>query len=260
MSEFMIKILDIRQLYFGKSMVFGLFLASVLWLLAREQKPAAKILGYGSAAYVLLVMNPLAVNTYFSWFDKKGVYWELLLFLPLLPVIGYVFTEAVSKGKKTIEKAAMIIAFTFVIILSGSLAFSYGAFEKRETKGKLEQEAVNIIPYIERAGEEGYVIVPDTLLPNIRDYTGNITLLYSRSVTADNSTICYGDEDLQSKAKAVRELMNTGLIEAGKLADAAKDAGVVLIVLNAGTCDVQQMEENGYKLIGYNTKYEVYKC
>ena len=71
MGESMLRILDTRQLYFGKSMVFGLFLASLLWLAAREQKqkPAIKAIGYGSIAYILLTINPIALTTYLKWFD-----------------------------------------------------------------------------------------------------------------------------------------------------------------------------------------------
>ncbi len=257
MGDTMLRILDIRQLYFGKSMVFGLFLACLLWLAARKQKPAVKALNWGSIIYVLLVMNPAALTVYLRWFDEKGIYWKVFWFLPILPVIGYVFTEAVSMGKRKIEKACILFAFSFLIILSGSLAFSYNAFEKRETKEKLEQDVMNILPLIESAEGEGYAAVTDTLLPYIRDYTGKITLLYSRNLE-DNTTVCYGDVELRKQAEAVRDQMNSGPLDAAGLAGAAKEAGVVLIVLNAGTCDVQQMEAAGYQLIGYNTKYEVY--
>lgn len=344
MGKWIMEILSVRRGYFGKSMVFGLFLAAVLWMLAqKKQKAEIKVLGYGSAAAVLILLNPLAIHTYFAWIYDKGLYYKLIWLLPLVPVLGFVFTEAVSCGRKKREKAALLAALSILIIISGSLAFSYGAFEKRDSKEKLKAEIMDIVPYIEAGMEESgeevrdeskgkgeggaegseiesskagkseaendngsrvesgdesrekahlegsgeesrekarpegngeesgkkaypagtpqtvYAAVTDSLLPDIRNYTVNVTLLYSRTLTADNSTICYLDEEMREKAEAVRKEINAGVVDPQALAKAAKEARVSVIVLDAGTCDVQAMEAAGYSLAGYNTKYEVYK-
>lgn len=281
MGKMIMEILSVRRGYFGKSMVFGLFLAAVLWMLAqKKQKTEVKFLGYGSAVIVLFLINPLAIHTYFAWFYDKGLYYKLMWLLPLVPVLGFVFTEAVSFGRNKREKAALLAVLSFLIILSGSLAFSYGAFGKRDSKEKLKAEIMDIVPYIEAGMEESreesveenkeeghlagssqavYAAVTDNLLPDIRNYTVNVTLLYSRTLTADNSTICYLDKDMQEKAEEVRREINAGVVNPQALAKAAKEARVSVIVLDAGICDVQAMEASGYSLAGYNTKYEVYK-
>ncbi len=231
--------------YQGDGMYMALFFIGMLYIYLKEKDKKMRFLFlYFPLTVLVITLNPIFNKCVGSIFNDS-VYWRLFWLLPMGITIAYCLIKFVQEQKDKVQKIVVAISLVLILIVSGEIMYSEGVFPKLGNMYKLPDDAVWVAQLI-GADEAEYkkAIVPDTLVPYIRQIDASINMAYRRHPEG------YQDNDL------VRELA-AGNVEF--IAKYAVENDCNYVVFNGGVVLTDEMEKYGFEKMNQTTFYVIYK-
>lgn len=233
--------------FIAGGMYFALFLVAMLYIFLKEKDQKKKILFvYFPILVFLVIINPIFVKLASSVFTVN-TYCRLFWLLPLGIIIAYAGVLAVNEGKRKIEKIAISISLFIIIALSGKFYFDApGTFNEYGNLYKVPDESVLVAQLIGIDEEENKkALVPQELVPYIRQIDATIELLYGR--TADTA---YWQNPLATE-------LDNGNIE--YISKVLEEKNCQYVVLKRATVLREPIENFDFKMISETENYTIYK-
>lgn len=247
LEEYIYTIENSYNQFKGAGMYFALFLISMLYIFLREKDKKKKIFFiYFPILLFLIIINPIFVKLASVVFTVN-TYCRLFWLLPLGVVIAYAGVLAVNEGQKKLEKVVIFISLCIIIALSGKFYFDTpGTFAEYGNLYKLPDESVLVAQLIGIDEEENKkALVPQELIPYIRQIDATIELLYGR--TADTA---YWENPLATE-------LDNGNIE--YISKVLEEKDCQYVVLKRATVLRQPIEDFDFKMINETENYTIYK-
>lgn len=231
--------------YKGNGMYMALFLIGMLYIFLKEKDKKMRFLFlYFPLAVFAVVLNPI-FNKCVGGIFKGSVYWRLFWILPMGITIAYCLIKFVQEQKDKVQKVVVAISLVVILIISGETMYSEGVFPKLGNLYKLPDDAVWVAQLIGAdESEDKKALVPDTLVPYIRQIDANIKLAYRRNPEG------YQNNNL------VRELA-AGNVEF--IATYAIENDCNYVVFNGGVVLTDKMENYGFEKMNQTVFYVIYK-
>lgn len=233
--------------FIGGGMYFALFLIAMLYIFLKEKDKKKKILFvYFPILVFLVIINPIFVKLASIVFSVN-TYCRLFWLLPLGIVIAYAGVLAVNEGEKNLEKIAIFISLIVIIALSGKFYFDTpGTFTEYGNLYKIPDESILVAQLIGIDEEENKkALVPQELVPYIRQIDATIELLYGR--TADTA---YWENPLATE-------LDNGNIE--YISKVLEEKNCQYVVLKRATVLREPIENFDFKMISETQNYTIYK-
>lgn len=148
-------ILAIFKSVTGPYVMFGLFLAALLYLLVTKDEKDKDILVYLGAFILILFFNPATF-----WLIGKKVlgdqsYCRMLWTVPQVIVMAYAGSDVVLKQTEKTKQYLVCIACVLMIMVSGRLIYSQDNYAIRRNLYGISNEVVEITKAIEPSKIEG---------------------------------------------------------------------------------------------------------
>lgn len=181
MRNWCIEIFNYIQRYINNSPILIFYIASLLFLCFRGRKNRGMLV-YPSIVLLLVILNPwLYGHIWIKLIDYA--FWRMLWMIPVLPVIAVAVIELAGLLKKEWLSYIAVVACIAVILLSGNIIYRQDkVFVKAQNAYKLPQECIDVADRILEYNSNPTVIAPSSLYCYLRQYNGNINLLYGRDV------------------------------------------------------------------------------
>ena len=162
----------------GSGMYILLFLLSIIYIYLKDDSKKKTLFVYYPILVFLITLNPL-FNKLVGGVFKSSIYWRFFWLLPLGITISYTMVKIINENEK---KVFLTCAFIIVIMISGKLIYNNTNYIKTGNAYKLPDEPV-LIAQIIASDEEEYkkAIVPQTVVPYIRQIDSSIDLAYKRN-------------------------------------------------------------------------------
>lgn len=240
--------LKLFQEYMGTGLIMIWFLVSLLYLwFTEKRKPIRIMFLYVPLLLLLIFFHPL-VSRLVSHLADGEIYYRILWLLPVTPVIAYsavVFCGKLSGYKKYVGITVAILTF----VISGSLIYQNPHFQKAENAYHVPQSVVDICDAIVVPGREVMAVFPGELLQYVRQYSPVVCMPYGRDIVVSRWTV---QNDLY-------DLMEQEEIDAGELAEEARNQQCVYIVLPEDKKVTGKMQEQEFEEFARMDGYVIYK-
>lgn len=229
----------------GTGMYFALFFVSIIYIFLKEKDKNKKIIfGYFPLIVLLVILNPI-FNKIIDRFINQNVYFRMFWLLPIGFEIVYVAVDIIQGLEQKIKKIFMLIAIILIIISSGKFIYTEENYIKVHNLYKIPDQAKWVITIIsEDTLENKKVMLPESLVPYIRQVNSNIELAYPRQPYG------YESNDL------LRELHN-GNVQF--VTEMSKEKKCNYIVFENSVELTDDITNYGYELLGQTYSYDVYK-
>ena len=231
--------------YKGNGMYMALFLLGMLYIYLNEKDKKMRCLFlYFPLATLFVILNPL-FNKCVGKIFTGSVYWRLFWILPIGITIAYCLIKFVQDQKEKSQKIIVGISLVAILIVSGRFMYIEENFQKVGNLYKLPDDPVWVAQLIGAdKSEHKKALVPDTVVPYIRQIDANIELAYRREPEG------YANHDL------VRELA-AGNVEF--IANYAIKNNCNYVVFNGGVVLTDKMENYGFEKMNQTVFYVIYK-
>lgn len=261
MGNFFREIQEIYQLFSGSGLVMTGFAIAVCYLLYKSKNQLLrKYFLYPSLIVFIVVNNPITIGLLVeTGFMEQERYVRLYWLLPISVIIAYACTMFIERVRK--QRSKYIVGFLIICMMffSGSYIFASGNFQKATNPYKLPQKVINvtdrIVEDIEKDGgkvEETRIVVPSDLSGYIRQYNGDIKLLYGRRVEYNTDVDGY-------LAEQVKDAMDEGSVDCELVATKARKSGCKYVVVEKEKKLEGELEGYGYELMKVQDGYSIYK-
>lgn len=135
-----------------------------------------------SLIITLAIVNP--------WFYRKWedlglyAYWRVLWIIPVIPVVAGVAPSLAERTSKTALKGLIAVLGVAGIALCGTYLYTSGrgSFDEAANPAKLPAAAVEVADRLLELNDRPRVIAEGRICVYIRQYTGEIDLLYGRDI------------------------------------------------------------------------------
>ena len=240
--------LRLFQEYMGTGLIMIWFLVSLLYLWITEKRKHIRIMFlYVPLLLLLIFFNPFVSHLVSSLADGE-IYYRILWLLPVTPVTAYAvvtFCGKLSGYKKYVGISAAIIVF----MISGSLIYQNPHFQKAENVYHVPQSVVDICDAIEVPGREVMAAFPGELLQYVRQYSPVVCMPYGRDIVVSRWTV----------QNELYDIMEQETIDAGELADEARNQQCVYLILSEDKKIVGKMENQEFEEFERMDGYVIYK-
>lgn len=164
------------NLYYADSIYLTFAVLAFIYLFAHCPELRVKFL-MPIALILIVILNPLLY--YFVF--KDIVYWRLFWMFPTAILIGLAVIKMIRNCSNTIVKVCMLVLFCGFIMIKGTNVFQYGDFTWIQTWEKIPREVQAVCNEILLREEEPQCIMPQTLFCDVRQYSGDIMMMYGRN-------------------------------------------------------------------------------
>lgn len=250
MNEWITQIQNYIEQYVNGSPVMYMYIAGLVFLCFRG-KDKRRMLVYLSLILMAVIFNPILYG--YIWIKLiEYAFWRMLWMIPVLPVIGAAVVELSCIIKKEWVTYVITLAFIVIVLLKcDNIYRQEGVFVETDNYYKLSQASVDIGNYILQYREEPVVLAPESICCHLRQYDGNIRLIYGRDVWGYVLPIT--DESINELIRMMRD--NTG--DTARLTELAKEKDTDIIILPINTGFVG-LENYGYVMIDSMHGYNIY--
>lgn len=243
---------NLFELYAGKGLLMGLYLAAWIIIAVLEKKKANKTAFVYSAWYLpLVIVNPLAgmVLERLNMLPERivRIYW----LLPVFFVIAYGGALLVLGAQKRFRSGILTAAAVVTgLILLGSPIVTGDNFVKAENIYKLPDGVIQMVDMINEdardSGRERKAAMPLSLSTYARQYDGTLPMLYGRYPEDERATKAY--EMMQWESVPVEQVRKT-----------AKEEGCGYLVLDEGREWTDMPKEPLLEFVGSYGNYCLYR-
>ncbi len=249
-NEWMLKILNYIKMYVDGSPIMYMYLIGLVFLCFRG-KDKRRMIVYPSIILMVIIFNPWLYG--YVWIKLiEYAFWRMLWMIPVLPVIGCAVVELAGVIKKEWMMYAITIAFMVVVYVTcGNIYKIDGTFKKTSNGYKLPQECVDIGHIILLNEEEPVVLAPKSVYSHLRQYDGEIGLVFGRD--AEGYILPISDSELLE----LNTLIHEGTGDIDRFTQLIDNKGVNVVVLKQGH-EFGNMENYGFDVIYEADSHMVY--
>lgn len=258
MGNYFDKVIYISELFCGSGPTAVFCLMILLLMIKISDNKKLKIyIFYPILAELLFIFNPISINIFVNTgLLAETRYVRLFWLLQMGVLIASAACECFCRLQSS-EKGMRLflgILLSAVIILMGRYTFSKENYQMATNIYKLPDGVIEVTNVIRNACmEEGKsvsevrIAVPVSLAPYIRQYDGNIKMLYGRNI----------ENDLASAS--VQRLMQENELSSYHISFYAKEKLCDYVVLENNKPLTEPFEEYGYELVDVVKGYAVYR-
>jgi len=236
------------RLYMGTGLVVIFFLAALVYLFLTEKRKPIRILFVYMPLFVLvLFFNPLVTKLVCEYADNE-IYYRILWLLPITMVLAYAVVK-IYAGLQDKKKIPFSLAVSVLIMVSGSLIYNNGFWQKAENIYHVPQSVVEICDAIEVEGREVMAVFPKELIAYVRQYSPVVRMPYGRENTVDRWIYTH----------ELYDVMEAEEVEAERLSELARKYFCAYIILSQDKVVNGKLQEYDFVNFGATEGYVIYK-
>lgn len=233
-------------MYYGDAVFLIAAIMSYVYLFVKSEDLRGKLL-YPIGLIMFCVVNPVLYKFIFS----KIIYWRLFWIFPDAIIIAAASTKLLKNLVKKWQKILFSAAIMLMILVIGKNAFLNADYVMAENWHKIPNEIKEVCDIILEIDDEPRCIMPETLYSDVRQYSGDIEMLYGRNAM---------DRFIMKSNVASKKVY-------GELNKEDTDYDYVFAMSSTQNCNFMVLEETveneiagkyGYELVGGTDKYYVY--
>lgn len=164
------------HLYYGEAVFLIAAIVSYIYLMVKDKDVRRKFL-YPVGLIIFCVINPVLYKFVFS----KVIYWRLLWTFPDAIIIALAATKLLKSIKKVPCKLAFFAVCVAFAVCAGNNAYTNADYTTIENWYKIPSETKEVCDIILGIDDEPRCIMPEALYSDVRQYAGEIELLYGRN-------------------------------------------------------------------------------
>lgn len=237
--------------------VWIFFLVTILLIIKSKNIIVKYFYLFPAVLLLLFIVNPICIKIMVaSGFIAANRYVRLYWLFQIGVVIAYACTKLsklASRKYSWLGKMTVLCLLTSIVVL-GNYMFTKENYESATSLYKLPRGTVEVTNIIREDAEkngkvmwEVKIAVPPSLCPYIRQYDGDVQLLYGRNIESDLN------------ANEVRRLMGEPTLNMLGIQFYARKARCDYIVLETERIGSDMPEEHGFQRIDDIYGYAVYK-
>ena len=177
MMEYFSKMAGYIKLFYGNGAFLMLTIVSCIILFVLEKNTRVKLF-FPIILILIIVINPVL----YKYVYQKIVYWRLFWMIPDGIIISAAIVRVVQKCKSDFVKPIIVVLAMAVIIIFGTNVYLNGGFVKIKNTHKIYPQFKDIACIMLEYDSSPKAIVPYNVSTEIRQYSGDIKLLYGRNV------------------------------------------------------------------------------
>lgn len=163
-------------MYYGDAVFLIAAIMSYVYLLVKSEDLRGKLL-YPIGLIMFCVVNPVLYKLVFS----EIIYWRLFWMFPDAIIIAAASTKLLKNLVKKWQKILLFAALMLMILLTGKNAFLNADYVIAENWHKIPNEIKEVCDIILEIDDEPSCIMPEALYSDVRQYSGDIEMLYGRN-------------------------------------------------------------------------------
>lgn len=255
-------VVQVFQTYRGGTMFLSVFLACVMYGFCYGSETRRKRLVFIFILGILFVFNEISLKI-IGKFTDVSTYYRFIWAIPILPVIAWAGTKAVTERKKLWEKAAVFVLLGFLLFSARSTFLTEGSVRIPENIYNLSNDVIAVCDIIEKDKDKEHpvVIFDFECQMAARQYDPSLVWGISRKAYQDYDDT-EGYENVRRRYRAEKALIhavNHGIKnEKKRLSRALRKKNIDYIV----TLNVYEMDDYlaqiGYELVGHTESRSVY--
>lgn len=242
-------ILAIFKSVTGPYVMFGLFLAALLYIVLVKEEVERNIFVYVSAIVLVLFFNPVVF-----WIIGKKIlgdqsYCRMLWTVPQVLIMAYAFSDICDRfEKQKFKQAGVVVLSVLILMISGRMIYNTENFGIRENVYGLSDEVVTLVDKIEPSKLRGQ----KTRISAVPEVTGQIrqlTVLYHPRFDRDG--VAYNGGEKIAYNELIKEQPDVDT-----LIDAANAGHAYLIIKTSQ--DTPEFMDKGCEMICKTENYVLY--
>lgn len=249
--------------YFNDGVMFSfiVFLLSVQYIWFTEENKKIKDLFFWYIIIIFLIIwNPICIYILGKFINFSSLY-RVYYMLPMYPVIAYVFTKIVEKGKNIIQKILVMFVFIAFICVSGRNVFDAFPVYKVGNLYQLPDDTVFVaeIIYNDNTYKNKKAIVPYGMSSQIQQIYPSIELLYTRRVSNlldVNGNPSPNDTDAPIGYEPIEKINEGDTIYIVELCEREK---INYVVFSKSITLQDSMENHGFEIIASGEGVDIYR-
>jgi hypothetical protein len=242
------KTIEQFQNYIGNGFAMVLFLLSVLFLLVKEKDKTKRVLLiYFPMLVLLLFFCPIFSTLIYKALDDE-TYYRILWLLPMTQVIAYAAVKLILILSHKWQRVVAVILICAAIVLTGNYVYDNPYFSKAENRFHVPQTVADVCDAIIIPGREVRAVMPNEMLPYVRQYSANILMPYGRAVVVEE----------WDKKSELYDAMSADKIDCERVAKLAKEKECQYIVLHSTWKCIGTLEDYQYQKVKTVDGYDIY--
>ena len=228
----------------GSGLYLLLFFLSIIYIYVKDKNDKKVLFVYYPIVVLLITLNPI-FNKLVGDIFKSSIYWRMFWLLPLGITIAYTMVKIVNDVENGVKKVIVSLAFVGIIIYSGKLIYNNTNYQKFGNVYKLPDEPVLVAQLISSDKEEyKKALVPETIVPYVRQIDASIDLAYKREPeTYNNNQYVFA--------------LTVG--DVGLIAKLAEKSDCNYVVIKKGVPINIEFKHFGFEQINETENYLIYK-
>lgn len=233
------------------------FAIIVLLVVVSKNRKLKQYFLYPSLVVIVFTLNPLTIRILIqSNLVDISRYVRLFWLIPIAFLFAYIGTVAAERTDQKWRKGMVSLVFLLAVVIGGTYMFTDGNYTVAENEYKLPDEVVKVTDFIVNdIGAQGKnineirIAAPPELSTYIRQYNGNIRMLYGRNWESSTPAL------EMMRLLSADEMDVNGI----KTYASASEGAINYIILDETKKRNGSMEENGFELKGQIGKYLIYE-
>lgn len=183
-----------------------------------------------------------------------GAYWRMFWLFPMVFIIAVVLAECLGKIRKKWKQILSAGTVVLLLVWAGNFMYTSEMYQKAPNAYKLPEETFLVCDRLEEhaQGNPVRVVVPNRLVPYIRQYKGDIIMPYGRQVV-------YWQQSYQTEeALALYYEMNSPDKTADSLSGLAEENLCNYLVLDKADPRNENMKNTSYEAVADAGAYVIY--
>lgn len=190
------------QEYFGQSMIVGMYIIALLWIVIKHSH-YRKMIGISGIVIALIVFNPWFYTKVWMKMMDYG-YWRAFWLFPITIIGATAAVLLLKKIKDLRGKIIILFVLSILIVCSGNSMYKKGVYyQKTENAFNIPQEVIDISDTLLELDSQPRAIMWSGLYCYIRQYKSSIKLMYGRDV---ERYIQIPDDDIRAIAWHIQNL------------------------------------------------------
>ncbi|MCM1082019.1 MAG: hypothetical protein NC428_00935 [Clostridium sp.] len=175
--EYFSTMMNYIKSFYGNGAMLVLTIASCIILFFMEKNTKVKLF-FPIILILIIVINPVL----YKYVYHKIAYWRLFWMIPDAIIISAAVVRVVQKCKSNFVKPVIVLLAMAVIMILGTNVYQNGGFIKMKNTHKIAPQSKDIACVMLQYDASPKAIVPYGVSTEIRQYSGDIKLLYGRNV------------------------------------------------------------------------------
>lgn len=173
---------ELYGLYFGNGSYLLLVVAALfVWMIKCRAKQGSRIV-WASGILAVLFLNPVTIYVFHN-ITNAGRYVRTFWAIPFIMGIAYIAVKILEE-KRSWQKVLLIVAIAMLMNMTGETILNSTNFAEADNLYKMPADVMEVADVIEehcQPGESPYVLANVYLSIYLRQYDGNIRLVYGRN-------------------------------------------------------------------------------